>query len=718
MSGGGSSSGTQTQITDVPDWAKPYAKTALGQASQLTDITKNPYQSYTGDRQAQFTPLQQQAYQGAAGMQAGPGGFQSQVGQYMSPYMDNVVAAQQRGAQREADIQGQTQGAQAARAGAFGGGRQAIMQSEAARNLASQKGDIQGKGLQAAYDSATNQYNQGFGQNMALNQQQNQFGNQQQQQVQNILNNNYQDFQDQKRYPYQQLEFMSGLMRGTPMGTVQSMYQPPGSSMGQLAGLGMGAYGLSQMGMKFKDGGDVRSYEGGGSISRPSEEKLADMVDGLTDEQLQQIIQRPTSIAAYRAAEEELALRASMERGIAGAANGGLMDRMLPTEQSMARGGVVAFANGGNEGERTSMAGDLLRGIVDPITSGLRATAEYGKLKEDRDKARPGFFEQLTKGEREARIAQAKELSSRMKQVGGSSESKPANKAADPYDPATATRRDDFKNNDKAPSKVESFKGISNSNKTIINSAVKVAEEAGTPKETFLADVKSLMNELKDRSSEDLKGINESILKSLKDSGDIKKDMFNKAITEFGFNMAAKASEPGKPGNKGLRGVLQSAAAAAPTFAASVNDSQRLARAAEDNARKMQVEFTKYKVALDKGDQQSAVAIMSNIRQLQQADNTYKVQLAQLDEQKRYHNMIGAKHAAAGEGAALKRAQLGLQARKQGETRAMNEFKDPIAAMEYKKRGITPDMLAKQYAKEEQGALLSSMITGFRPEED
>ena len=104
MSGGGSSSGTSTQINDVPEWARPYAKTALGQAAQLTDITKNPYQAYTGERQAQFTPLQQQSYQGAAGMQAGPGAFQSQVGQYMSPYMQNVVGIQQREAGRQAGI--------------------------------------------------------------------------------------------------------------------------------------------------------------------------------------------------------------------------------------------------------------------------------------------------------------------------------------------------------------------------------------------------------------------------------------------------------------------------------------------------------------------------------------------------------------------------------------------------------------------------------------
>jgi hypothetical protein len=612
--GGGSSSGTSTQIQDVPEWARGYAKTALGQASTLTDLTKNPYQSYTGERSAQFTPLQQQSYQGAANMQAGPGAFQSQVGQYMSPYMQNVVDIQQREAQRQSEIAGTQQQAQATKAGAFGGGRDAIMRAEAARNLATQKGDIQAKGLQAAYDNATNQYNTGQSQNMAINQLQNQYGGQQQQQVQNILNTQYQDFLSQKQYPYQQLEFMSGLMRGTPMGTVSSMYQPPGSMLGQVAGLGMGAYGLSQMGMKFA---------GGGSISNPSDEKMEDMVDGLTDQQLQQIVQRPTSEKALRAAQAELAMRASIKNGIAGGLSNEMAERMMPTEEGMARGGVVAFADkGAVEEEKTSMAGDLLRDIVNPITSGIRATAEYGKLKQERDRARPGFFEQLTPTERKERLAQVKELSGQMKQVGGSSESKSADKSADPYSPETATRRKDFENGSqsKGDSRSDTEKS---SSKGIVGAATAIAAQQGVPKEDFEAIMDRMMNKFKGANDKDLEGIKNYITKSGKDADDIKSQMLNKAITEFGFNLAAQASKPGQ--GKGLRGLLAAGAAAAPTISASMAESQKLIRAAQDNARKMEVEFAKYKVALNKGDQQMAMSLASNIRMMQQ-------QQAQLDE--------------------------------------------------------------------------------------
>jgi hypothetical protein len=78
---------------------------------------------------------------------------------YMSPYMQSVVGIQQREAQRQADIAGTQRGAQAAQQGAFGGSRQAIMEAEAARNLATQKGDIQAQGSQAAFQQAQQQFN-------------------------------------------------------------------------------------------------------------------------------------------------------------------------------------------------------------------------------------------------------------------------------------------------------------------------------------------------------------------------------------------------------------------------------------------------------------------------------------------------------------------------------------------------------------------------------
>jgi hypothetical protein len=78
---------------------------------------------------------------------------------YMSPYMQNVVEAQQREARRASDIAKQQQQAQAVGAGAYGGSRQAIVEAERQRNLAQQLGDIQAQGLQGAYQQGMGQFN-------------------------------------------------------------------------------------------------------------------------------------------------------------------------------------------------------------------------------------------------------------------------------------------------------------------------------------------------------------------------------------------------------------------------------------------------------------------------------------------------------------------------------------------------------------------------------
>lgn len=74
--------------------------------------------------------------------------------QYMSPYQQAVTDVQLQGAQRQADIARQARRAQAARAGAFGGARQAIEEAEANRALASQMDAIRAQGLQQAYQQA------------------------------------------------------------------------------------------------------------------------------------------------------------------------------------------------------------------------------------------------------------------------------------------------------------------------------------------------------------------------------------------------------------------------------------------------------------------------------------------------------------------------------------------------------------------------------------
>jgi hypothetical protein len=336
---------TQTQITttSIPDYAKPYVEKMLGKAEALT---ATPYQTFPGQRTADFTGLQQQAFQGAGNLgvapqigaasdlaaTAGLGALQTQYGpgqfyggqfggydaaRYMSPYIEQALAPQLREAQRASDIMRQQNQAQAVGQGAFGGSRSAIVEAERQRNLGTQMGDIVGKGYQTAYEQAANQYNQDMARRMQAQQLgeqsrqfgaglglqglqtalqsagalgnlgatqftqdvgtlglQNQFGTQQQQQQQNILNQQYQDFLTQKQYPYTQLSYMSDMLRGLPLSQSSSqLFQPPPSMLSQVAGLGTTAAGL--LGAYNKAQGAKK----GGPVKEAPKKKMAGLAD-------------------------------------------------------------------------------------------------------------------------------------------------------------------------------------------------------------------------------------------------------------------------------------------------------------------------------------------------------------------------------------------------------------------------------------------------------
>jgi hypothetical protein len=225
---------------------------------------------------------------------------------YMSPYMQNVVSRQQNDANRQAAIAQQAQGAQAARSGAFGGSGDYLMRAQAAGNLARQKGDIQAQGLQQAYQQGMGQFNteqaatqnaaqlnaqQGqFGaglglqglqtaltasntlgnlgntqyqQGMGINALQNQYGLQQQAQMQKDIDTKYGDYLNAQNYPYKQLSFMSDIIRGVPLtSTGSSIYTAPPSTAQNIASLGLGAAGVSKL-WGGANGGVAMSNGGG-----------------------------------------------------------------------------------------------------------------------------------------------------------------------------------------------------------------------------------------------------------------------------------------------------------------------------------------------------------------------------------------------------------------------------------------------------------------------
>ena len=403
--GGSAPSTTTTTNTGLPEWAKGYAQDTLAKQAALSD---RPYEAYEANRVQGFTPMQEQAKQNAANMNAGPEGFSKGIGAYMSPYQQQVTDIQKREAGRQSGIMGTMQQAQAAQAGAFGGSRDAIMRAERERNLGQQMGDIQARGDQANFEQASNQFRSGITQGMDVNRLQSAYGVQEQAMGQRGLDQAYQDYQNQREYPQQQLSNMSNMIRGLPIGSSGTQYQTgtTGSpSFGQLLGSGISAaYGLKQF---FADGGSV-----------DSQQNIESIVRGLSDEQLDQA----EEAAKARGDQEQLqivgmekAARASMKNGLGAMPVD--MGKMLPTEQSMARGGIVAFA--GNDGSLVyggrgrSGIPDIDIGPAQPELEldeeGMRKGLLREMYKDYRTQA-PAYTEQTPEQRLAAMIAARKEL--------------------------------------------------------------------------------------------------------------------------------------------------------------------------------------------------------------------------------------------------------------------------------------------------------------------
>ena len=281
--GGGGGSTTQTAYqVQMPESLVPYAEDIAKQAQRLS---ARKYTPYSGERVAGMTDAQASALEQTKAM--GPSQFYPAAGlaalqgtqefgtpqaqAYMSPYQQAVTDI----AKREATAEGQRalQGIRsaAARAGAFGGSRQGLIESQQISDLNKRLSDIQTRGSQAAFQQAQQQFERdrqaklaGAGQLAAIGGAQQaaelqrlsaleRAGTLEQAEQQRLLDLRYQDFLRQQEYPYQQLAAYSSAIRGlgpvSPMST--QLYQQPPSPFQQALGLGiagLGAFNLFNRG--------------------------------------------------------------------------------------------------------------------------------------------------------------------------------------------------------------------------------------------------------------------------------------------------------------------------------------------------------------------------------------------------------------------------------------------------------------------------------------
>jgi len=295
------------QTANIPEYFQPYLERLFERAE---GVTTEPFEQYEGPRLAAPTTQQQAAYQGVEDM---VGGYKpyiqtadlltaqaaqqstdpQAIASRMSPYQQSVIDIQKREALRDTEKLQQQLGASAVGAGAYGGSRQALLESELGRQTGQRLADIQATGSQQAYQQAANQLQTDRAASLASGQQFAGLGAQQQQlglagmgaletiggtqqaQQQRAFDIAYEDFARERTMPSQQVQEMSSVLRGfnLPVSTYQTSQQnlAPPSFAQQAAGVGLGALGV------YGAGKGVGLFAEGGSVpDNPGIKKLAE----------------------------------------------------------------------------------------------------------------------------------------------------------------------------------------------------------------------------------------------------------------------------------------------------------------------------------------------------------------------------------------------------------------------------------------------------------
>jgi hypothetical protein len=244
--------------SSLSSWAGPYVTEMLGRGQALAS---QPYQTYMGPLSAGQSAAQQAAFSGIAGLavptdQMGaftPQSFTQQgvAQQYMSPYIQAAMEPQIAEARRQAEIQRMQDASRLTRAGAYGGSRQAIMESELNRNLLRNVADITGTGYQQAFTQGQQQFNTEQQRQQAAQELANTYGLQalarqadlgaQERAItsEGMMADRAQ-FEEERDFPYKQTQYMQSLLQGLPLAAQSYTYAEPSklsTLLGTLGGL-------------------------------------------------------------------------------------------------------------------------------------------------------------------------------------------------------------------------------------------------------------------------------------------------------------------------------------------------------------------------------------------------------------------------------------------------------------------------------------------------
>jgi hypothetical protein len=244
--------------SQLSPWAGDYVTNYLAEGAALA---KQPFQAYQGPLTAGASDLQQQAFAGASemaqtGYQPGQftGSFTPQMAQqYMNPYLQASLDPQLKELNRQSQIARMEDAGRLTKAGAFGGSRQAIMESEGRRNLLDKQQDVLGTGYKTAYDMAQQQYAKDRGDEEASRQFGANFGMKSIDQLSGLgavqrgitsegIAADKAQFEEQRDFMYKMPQYQKDLLQGLPITTTATT-----SNTTELARIGAGLADLQKL---------------------------------------------------------------------------------------------------------------------------------------------------------------------------------------------------------------------------------------------------------------------------------------------------------------------------------------------------------------------------------------------------------------------------------------------------------------------------------------
>ena len=241
--------------SNLSPYVGPYVTEMLGRGA---GIASEPYQAYMGPLTAGPSDLQTKAFEGIGSINIPTdemGAFTPQTftggiaTQYMNPFLEAALAPQIEEARRQSNISALADRSKLTQAGAFGGSRQAIIDAERDRNLQQNLAAITGKGYSDAFSQAMKQFNIEQDRERGVQEDINKFGlaalarqadlgaEQRGIESEGITADRLQ-FEEERDFPYKQVQYMQSLLQGLPLATKSYTYAQPSPLSTFTAGAG------------------------------------------------------------------------------------------------------------------------------------------------------------------------------------------------------------------------------------------------------------------------------------------------------------------------------------------------------------------------------------------------------------------------------------------------------------------------------------------------